>query len=114
MHQSIDIASNAKMIEVLKAEFIAEAADVFRASLGGSAKQDMLDTLGAAVLVAYALAKRCGISPSDLSREVVGKADEAIRQGHRLETNYNDLSLIKNHFESGIKIGFGQYKNKKA
>lgn len=114
MHQSIDIASNAKMIEVLKAEFIAEATDVFRASLGGSAKKDMLDTLGAAVLVAYALAKRCGISPSELSREVASKAEKGISQGHRLETNYKDLSLIKNHFESGINIGFGQYKNKKA
>lgn len=114
MHHSIDIASNAKMIEVLKAEFVAEAADIFRVSLGGSAKQNMQDTLGAAVLVAYALAKRCGISPADLSREVAEKADEGIRQGHRLETNYKDLSLIKNHFESGIIIGFGQYKNKKA
>lgn len=114
MHHTVDVASNAKMIEVLKAEFIAEAADVFRACLGPAAKQDLLDTLGAAVLVAFALAKRCGISPEELSDEVVEKACEGIKQNHKLETNYRDLSLIVKHFESGIKRGFGQNKNKKA
>lgn len=106
MHQTVNVASNAKMIEVLKAEFIGESADVLRASLSAGGRGELLDALGGAVLLAYMLAKRCGISFCEIDDDVISKADSGIAGGHTLETAYGDLSLIKKHFEGGNTRGF--------
>lgn len=113
MHQTVNVASNAKMIEVLKAEFIGEAADVMRAALAGGDRSELLDTLGGVVLLAYVLARRCGISFDELDTDIVGKAETGINEGHKLESIYGDLSLLKKHFESGISRGFGQDKKRR-
>ncbi len=113
MHQSSGVASNAKMIEVLKAEFISESADVLRASLSPNGRKELMDALGGAVLLAYVLARRCGISFAELDEDVIQKADTGIEGSHMLETGYGDLSLLKRHFESGNSRGFGQDKKRR-
>lgn len=113
MHQSINVASNAKMIEVLKAEFIGEAAEVMRAALSPNGREDLIDTLSATVLLAYVLARRCGISFSELETDILEKTQAGIKDGHNLERDYNDLSLLKKHFESGNTRGFGQDKKRR-
>ena len=110
MHQSMNVASNAKLIEVLKAEFIGEAADVIRVTISPGARTDLIDTLGASMLLAYMLARRCGISYEELDADIVKKAESGIDEHHVLETSYGDLTLLKKHFESGNKRGFGQEK----
>jgi hypothetical protein len=113
MHQSMNVASNAKMIEVLKAEFIGEAADVLRVALAPGGRSELVDTLGGAVLLAYVLARRCGISFDELDTDVLGKAETGINEGHKLESTYGDLSLLKKHFESGNFRGFGHDKKRR-
>ena len=113
MHQSMNVASNVKMIEVLKAELMGEAADVMRAALSSKGRTELIDTLGGTVLLAYVLARRCGISFSELDKDVIDKTKEGIKDEHKLETDYGDLSLLKNHFESGNTRGFGQSKKRR-
>lgn len=113
MHQSMNVASNAKMIEVLKAEFIGEAADVMRVALVPDGRSELVDTLGGTVLLAYVLARRCGIAFDELDADVIGKAESGICEGHKLESMYGDLSLLKKHFESGNTRGFGQDKKRR-
>lgn len=113
MQQTMNVASNAKMIEVLKAEFIGEAADVMRVALAPGGRSELVDTLGGTVLLAYVLARRCGISFDELDADVVSKADSGINEGHKLESTYGDLSLLKKHFESGNLRGFGQEKKRR-
>ena len=113
MHQSMNIASNAKMIEVLKVELISEAADVLRVTLSSNGRTDLVDTLGGTILLAYLLSRRCGISFEELDADILKKIDAAILDAHQLETNYGDLSLLKKHFESGKLRGFGQSKKAK-
>lgn len=113
MHQSVNVASNAKMIEVLKAEFIGESADVLRAAISPGGRNELLDALGGAVLLAYVLARRCGITYAELEEDVVKKASLGIEDKHKLESSYGDLSLLKKHFESGNIRGFGQDKKRR-
>ena len=113
MHQSLDVASNAKMIEVLKAEFIGEAADVLRVTLKGGARAELVDTLGSAVLLAYVLSRRCGISFEELDADVLAKTQDGIDEDHKLEQIYGDLSLLKKHFESGKYKGFGKEQKRR-
>ena len=113
MQQSVNVASNAKMIEALKAEFISESADVLRASLSPGGRAELLDALGGAVLLAYVLARRCGITFAELDEDIVQKAGTGIEDGHKLESAYGDLSLLKKHFESGNSRGFGQDKKRR-
>lgn len=110
MHQTMNVASNAKMIEVLKSEFIGEAADVLRATLSPNGRADLIDTLGGTILLAYVLARRCGIAFSELESDIMDKVITGIQDKHKLETHYNDLSQLKKHFESGNTRGFGQDK----
>lgn len=112
MHQTMNVASNAKLIEVLKAEFIGEASDVIRAALSPNGREELIDTLGASVLLAYLLARRCGVSFAELDGEILRKAESGIKDKHILESNYGDLSLLKKHFESGMR-GFGQDKKRR-
>lgn len=114
IHQTAGVASNAKMIEVLKAEFISESADVLSASLAPNGRKELMDALGGAVLLAYVLAKRCGISFAELDDDVLQKADTGIEGGHTLETGYGDLSLLKKHIESRNSRGFGQDKKRRS
>jgi len=97
----------------LKAEFISESADVLRAALSPGGREDLKDALGSAVLLAYVLARRCGISFGELDEDVISKADTGISGGHTLETGYGDLSLLKKHIESGNSRGFGQDKKRR-
>ena len=113
MQQSLSVASNAKMIEVLKAELIGEAADVLHAGLIPGGRQELLDALAGTVLLAYMLARRCGISFAEVDADIVGKIAGGIREGHALETDYGDLSSLKKHFEGGNLRGFGQEKRKR-
>ncbi len=113
MQQTMNVASNAKIIEVLKAEFIGEASDVIRAALSPNGRAELLDTLGASILLAYLLARRCGVSFDELDAEVLKKIEEGIKEKHVLESNYGDLSLLKKHFESGNIRGFGQDKKRR-
>ncbi len=113
MHSSINIAGNAKMIEVLKAELICEAADVMRASISQNGREDLIDTLSATVLLSYILARRCGISFHELESDILEKTQAGIRDEHKLESSYKDLSLLKKHFESRNTRGFGQDKKRR-
>ncbi len=113
MQQTMNVASNARMIEVLKSEFIGEAADVMRAALIPDGRGELCETLGGAVLLAYVLARRCGITFEELDADVINKAESGINEGHKLESTYGDLSLLKKHFESGTLRGFGQDKKRK-
>ncbi len=113
MQQSLSVASNAKMIEVLKSELIAEAADVLRAGLTPGGREDLLDAIAGTVLLAYMLARRCGITFAEVDADIGDKIIGGIREGHALEKDYGDLSSLKKHFESGNIRGFGQDKRKK-
>jgi hypothetical protein len=114
MHQSLSVASNARMIEVLKSELIGEAADVLRAGLSPGGREDLKDALAGTVLLAYTLARRCGISFAEIDGDIMGKIAGGILEGHTLETDYGDLSSLKKHFESGNLRGFGQDKRKRT
>jgi hypothetical protein len=113
MHQSLSVASNAKMIEVLKSELIGEAADVLRAGLVTGGRGELLSALSGTVLLAYMLARRCGISFAEIDADIMGKIMDGIREGHMLETDYGDLTSLKKHFESGNLRGFGEDKGRK-
>jgi hypothetical protein len=64
------------------------------------------------VLLAYLLAKRCGVSFDELDAEILKKTESGIKEKHVLESNYGDLSLLKKHFESGTR-SFGQDKKRR-
>ncbi len=113
MRQSVNVAANAKIIEVLKAEFICESADVLRAALSSKSRAELLDSLGGAVLLAYVLGRRCGISFSELDEDIIKKADLGIAEMHKLESTFGDLSSLKKHFESGNTRSFGQDKKRR-
>lgn len=113
MHQSLSVASNAKMIEILKSELIGEAADVLRAGLIPSGRAELKDALAGTVLLSYMLARRCGISFVEVDADIMDKVSGGIREGHTLETDYGDLSSLKKHFEGGNLRGFGQDKRKR-
>ncbi len=111
MHQSLSVASNAKMIEVLKSELIGEAADVLRAGLIPGGRGELLSALSGTILLSYMLARRCGISFTEIDSDILDKIADGIREGHMLEADFGDLTLMKKHFES--VRGFGEDKRKK-
>lgn len=93
-NKEMDIAKNIRVIEWLKTELLDNISGLFRAFLRGG-ESVLLDFLSHIVLLSYLLARRCGISYQELSKEVLHKVDDGIAQGHQVEEWYGDLSELK-------------------
>jgi hypothetical protein len=85
------------MIEVLKSEVLNSCSDVFNCLIYNNDKDELTSSLSSLVLLSYILAKRCGVSFSDVDKGIVDKAKLGIIDEHKLETVYKDLSNIKKY-----------------
>lgn len=93
-----EIASRLKHIEWLKAELVSCAGDILK-YLQGTADIDkayLTEALADEIVVCYLLARRARIEPQQVNICIIKKLYAGIAQGHVLEKEYEDLSVIKN------------------
>ena len=100
--KDFDIASNAKMIEIVKSELLDSCSDVFKSLLYSGGKDDLTHSLSNIVLLAYILGRRCGIPFKEIDSGILDKAKIGIIDEHKLETMFKDLSKIKKHIGERI------------
>ena len=89
----IDIARNVRAIEWLEAEMVHETG-AFLHALVKNSEEAALDSLAAAVISAYLLARRLGYGFTRLDARVRAKLQSNLEQDHELEQWYGDISEL--------------------
>lgn len=96
-HQPIDVARNARTVEWLKAELAGGLAGTFRAMWRGRSDA-VTESLAGVIMLAYLLARRLGVSYSQLDNKLLGYLRTNIEEGHEIEEWYGDLSALAGHW----------------
>ena len=99
-----DVTKNVKIIEWMKKELILSVGDVFDLIFKGVKPLDeaLQDTLANIIMITYLLAKRLGISFSEIDYKIKEKIRIGIDQNHSVESWYGDFSNLKKH--KGISL----------
>ena len=97
-----DVTKNVKIIEWMKKELILSVGDVFDLIFKGVKPLDeaLQDTLANIIMITYLLAKRLGISFSEIDNKIKEKIRIGIDQNHSVESWYGDFSNLKKHMEN--------------
>ena len=97
-----DVTKNVKIIEWMKKELILSVGDVFDLIFKGVKPLDeaLQDTLANIIMITYLLAKRLGISFSEIDYKIKEKIRIGIDQNHSIESWYGDFSNLKKHMEN--------------
>ena len=97
-----DVTKNVKIIEWMKKELILSVGDVFDLIFKGIKPLDevLQDTLANIIMITYLLAKRLGISFSEIDYKIKEKIRIGIDQNHSVESWYGDFSNLKKHMEN--------------
>ena len=97
-----DVTKNVKIIEWMKKELILSVGDVFDLIFKGVKPLDeaLQDTLANIIMITYLLAKRLGISFSEIDYKIKEKIRIGIDQNHSVESWYGDFSNLKKHLNN--------------
>ena len=97
-----DVTKNVKIIEWMKKELILSVGDVFDLIFKGVKPLDeaLQDTLANIIMITYLLAKRLGLSFSEIDYKIKEKIRIGIDQNHSVESWYGDFSNLKKHMEN--------------
>lgn len=101
----IDITKNIKIIEWLKSELLSSFASLFELLVKGIKGQQeaIADILANIILVTYVLARRLGISYSNLDMRIDDKIKLGVLEDHKIESWFGDLSALKKHMDKNSK-----------
>jgi len=99
MKKEIDITTNLKIVEWLKAELVDTVAVLLKSLLkaGNDATVDALATL---IIIAYILGRRVGISFQLIEMRVKHKLNSSINDAHEIEQWYGDLTQLQKYLEN--------------
>ena len=101
LDKSSDVTRNVKIMEWMKTELLMSLGDLFNLILKGVKPLDeaLQDTLANIIMITYLLAKRLGISFTEIDYEVKEKIKLGISEDHSVERWYGDLSELKKHMD---------------
>lgn len=96
--KELDIATNLKVVEWLKAELVESVGALLKSLLktGSDASSDALATI---IIVCYVLGKRVGLSFQAIDMRVRHKINTSINDAHEIEQWYGDLSELQKYLE---------------
>jgi len=96
-----DVTRNVKIMEWMKTELLMSLGDLFNLILKGVKPLDeaLQDTLANIIMITYLLAKRLGISFTEIDYKVKEKIKLGISDNHSVERWYGDLTELKKHID---------------
>lgn len=100
--QELNIMSNVKIIENLKADLLCIVGEFFRLLTKGSnvAQDAILECISGAIIILYILGERLGYSLAEIDHVMKGKLDRGIRADDEVEKDGKSLSKLKRYIEN--------------
>lgn len=98
-HEDLNIMSNIKIIEELKANLLCVIGEFFLLLTRGSnvAKDAILDCISGAIIILYVLAERLGYSYPSVDETIENKLQEGIKNHDNIEKNGKDLTRLSSY-----------------
>ncbi|CEH36037.1 hypothetical protein SDC9_102014 [bioreactor metagenome] len=102
LDKSSDVTRNVKIMEWMKTELLISVGDLFNLIFKGVKPLDetLQDTLANIIMITYLLAKRLGISFTEIDYKVKEKLKLGISEDHSVERWYGELSELKKHMDN--------------
>ncbi|MCR8745880.1 MazG-like family protein [Romboutsia lituseburensis] len=102
LDKSSDVTRNVKIMEWMKTELLISVGDLFNLIFKGVKPLDetLQDTLANIIMITYLLAKRLGISFTEIDYKVKEKLKLGINEDHSVERWYGELSELKKHMDN--------------
>ncbi|PKM78728.1 MAG: hypothetical protein CVU90_00145 [Firmicutes bacterium HGW-Firmicutes-15] len=96
--KEMDIATNLRIVEWLKAELVDTVGVLLKSLLkaGSDATSDALATI---IIIVYILGRRVGVSFQIIDMRVKHKLNTSINETHEIEQWYGDLSQLQKYLE---------------
>lgn len=97
----LNIMSNIKMIEKLKANLLCIISEFyFLLTKGSNVAQDaILNCISGSILVLYVLGQKLGYSCEDIDDDIKKKLQVGIAEGHEYEKDGRSLSKLQSHLK---------------
>ncbi|MGL4912582.1 MAG: MazG-like family protein [Romboutsia sp.] len=102
LDKSSDVTRNVKIMEWMKTELLMSVGDLFNLIFKGVKPLDetLQDTLANIIMITYLLAKRLGISFTEIDYKIKEKLRLGIKEEHSIERWYGELSQLKKHMDN--------------
>ena len=102
LDKSSDVTRNVKIMEWMKTELLMSVGDLFNLIFKGVKPLDetLQDTLANIIMITYLLAKRLGISFTEIDYKIKEKLRLGIKEDHSIERWYGELSELKKHMDN--------------
>ncbi len=97
-NRELDIATNLKVVEWLKAELV-ESVGALLKSLLKTSSDASSDALATIIIVCYVLGRRVGISFQAIDMRIRHKINSSINDAHEIEQWYGDLSDLQKYLD---------------
>lgn len=98
MKREVDIATNLKIVEWLKADLV-DTLGVLLKSLLKAGNDATTDALANLIIIAYILGRRVGISFQLIEMRIKLKLNNSINDAHEIEQWYGDLAHLQKYLE---------------
>jgi hypothetical protein len=94
----LDVATNLKVVEWLKADLVDSVAALFKSLLkaGSDATGDALATI---IISCYVLGKRVGVNYQTIDMGIMHKINSSINEAHEIEQMYGDLTELQKYLD---------------
>lgn len=104
-YKELNIMTNIKMIEKLKAQLICIIGEFFRLLTKGTnvAQSAILECISGAIIILYVLGEKLGYSFSEVDNVMKEKLDLGIKAEDEVEKEGKSLSNLKNYIEKNRK-----------
>ncbi|MBE6050544.1 MAG: MazG-like family protein [Clostridium sp.] len=101
-HRELNIMSNVKIIEKLKAQLLCIIGEFFKLLTKGSnvAQESILDCISGAIIILYVLGRKLGYSLPEIDHVLKNKLDMGIKAEDEVEKEGKSLSELKNYINN--------------
>lgn len=99
MKKAVDVASNSRVVEWLKADLV-ETVGVLMKSLLKASSDATTDALATLIIIAYVLGRRMGINYQVVEMRMKHKINTSIDEAQEIEEFYGDLTHLQKYLEA--------------
>ena len=103
MEKTLNISANLKAVDTIKSVVLYEIANLYRSlsEYSDSCNEKKIgESISTIISTGYILARRVGLTYSDIDRIITDFLDTAIEDNHELELQFSDMSELKRHLSS--------------
>jgi len=103
MESTLNISANLRAVDTIKSEILSEVSNLYRSLSEYNDKagsSEVTECIATIICMDYILARRAGISFSEVDRKISELLKMAVEGNHEIEVEFSDMSELKKYIGS--------------